>query len=270
VLFFIEHGTRLVRIAGVRANPVCGWVTQQARNFCFDLTERTTPAKFLIRDRDTKFTSTFDAVFAGEGIRIIKTPIRAPRANAIAERFAGTIRGECLDRLLILGRRHLEVVLAEYVDHYNGHRPHRSLDPTVPLDGHRSDRPDRRSRPRWHTTNRRPWRAHPRVPPRRLSWRDGVLGTYTFFVHFKRNYAAVHPLMTWRTSLTPPFYPPPMRILFVPTLCVPKTSSGLVTWTNVLRLLEPSTDDLAADSQDPTTGNTGSATVAPWWDCLTA
>jgi putative transposase len=132
VLFFIEHGTRLVRIAGVRANPVCGWVTQQARNFCFDLTERTTPAKFLIRDRDTKFTSTFDAVFAGEGIRIIKTPIRAPRANAIAERFVGTIRGECLDRLLILGRRHLEVVLAEYVDHYNGHRPHRSLDQRCP------------------------------------------------------------------------------------------------------------------------------------------
>ena len=132
VLFFIEHGTRLVRIAGVRANPVCGWVTQQARNFCFDLTERTTPAKFLIRDRDTKFTSSFDAVFAAEGIRIIKTPIRAPRANAIAERFVGTIRGECLDRLLILGRRHLEVVLAEYVDHYNGHRPHRSLDQRCP------------------------------------------------------------------------------------------------------------------------------------------
>ena len=84
VLFFIEQGTRLVRIAGVKASPVCGWVTQQARNFCFDLTERTTPAKFLIRDRDTKVTSSFDAVFAAEGIRIIKTPIRAQRANAIA------------------------------------------------------------------------------------------------------------------------------------------------------------------------------------------
>ena len=94
--------------------------------------ERTTPAKFLIRDHDTKFTSSFDAVFAAEGIRIIKTPIRAPRANAVAERFVGTIRRECLDRLLILGRRHLEVVLAEYVGHYNGHRPHRSLDQRCP------------------------------------------------------------------------------------------------------------------------------------------
>jgi putative transposase len=127
VLFFVEHDTRRVHIAGVTANPVSGWVTQQARNLCFDLAERTTPAKFLIRDRDTKFTSSFDAVFASEGIRIIKTPVRAPRANAIAERVVGTIRRECLDRLLILGRRHLEAVLAEYVDHYNGHRPHRAL-----------------------------------------------------------------------------------------------------------------------------------------------
>jgi len=94
--------------------------------------ERTTPVKFLIRDRDTKFTPSFDAVFAADGIRIIKTPIRAPRANAVCERFVGTIRRECLDRLLILGRRHLEAVLAEYVDHYNGHRPHRSLDQRCP------------------------------------------------------------------------------------------------------------------------------------------
>lgn len=128
VLFFVEHDTRRVHIAEVTANPVSGWVTQQARNLCFDLAERTTPAKFLIRDRDTtKFTSSFDAVFASEGIRIIKTPVRAPRANAIAERVVGTIRRECLDRLLILGRRHLEAVLSEYVDHYNRHRPHRAL-----------------------------------------------------------------------------------------------------------------------------------------------
>lgn len=132
VLFFIEHGTRLVRIVGVTANPVAGWVTQQARNLCYELTERTTPVKFLIRDRDTKFTSSFDAVFAADGIRIIKTPIMAPRANAVCERFVGTIRRECLDRFLILGRRHLEAVLVEYVDHYNGHRPHRSLDQRCP------------------------------------------------------------------------------------------------------------------------------------------
>ncbi len=132
VLFFIDHDTRRVHLAGVTANPVTGWVAQQARNFCFDLAERATPATFLIRDRDTKFTASFDAVFAAVGIRVIKTPIRAPRANAIAERFVGTIRRECLDRFLILGRRHLEAGLAEYVDHYNGHRPHRSLDQRCP------------------------------------------------------------------------------------------------------------------------------------------
>jgi transposase InsO family protein len=132
VLFFIEHGSRLVRIAGATANPVCGWVTQQARNLCYDLTERTTPATFLIRDRHTKFTPSFGAVFASDGIRIIKTPIRAPRAKAVSERFVGTIRRECLDRLLILGRRHLEAVLAEYGDHYNRHRPHRSLEQRCP------------------------------------------------------------------------------------------------------------------------------------------
>ncbi|MDA8312757.1 MAG: transposase, partial [Actinomycetota bacterium] len=83
--------------------------------------------KFLIRDRDTKFTTSFDAVFAGDGVRIVKSPIRAPKSNAICERVIGSIRRECLDRMLILGRRHLEAVLTEYVDHYNSHRPHRSL-----------------------------------------------------------------------------------------------------------------------------------------------
>jgi putative transposase len=132
VLFLIHHETRLVRIAGVTAKPATDWVTQQARNICMELTDRATPVLFLIRDRDTKFTSSFDAVFAAEGIRIIKTPVRAPRANALAERFVGTVRRECLDRMLILGRRHLEIVLAEYVQHYNGHRPHRSLKQRAP------------------------------------------------------------------------------------------------------------------------------------------
>ena len=96
------------------------------------LAEGTRPAKFLIRDRDTKFTAGFDEVFASEGIRIIKTPVRAPRANAFAERFVGTVRRECLDRILIFGRHHLEQVLAEYIAHYNEHRPHRALDRRAP------------------------------------------------------------------------------------------------------------------------------------------
>jgi len=97
-----------------------------------DLADQANAVKFLIRDRDTKFTASFDTVFAAEGTRVIKTPIRAPRANAICERVVGTIRRECLDRMLILGRRHLEAVLAEYIEHYNSHRPHRSLDQPAP------------------------------------------------------------------------------------------------------------------------------------------
>jgi len=127
VLVFIHHDTRLVRIAGVTAKPVADWVTQQARNLSMDLADQASAVRFLIRDHDAKFTASFDAVFAAEATRIIKSPVRAPRANAICERAIGTIRRECLDRMLILGRRHLEAVLAEYVEHYNAHRPHRSL-----------------------------------------------------------------------------------------------------------------------------------------------
>jgi putative transposase len=132
VLVFIHHDSRRVRIAGITTNPVASWVTQQARNLSMDLADHTNALKFLIRDRDTKFTASFDAIFAAEGTRIIKSPVRAPRANAICERVIGTIRRECLDRMLILGRRHLEAVLAEYVEHYNVHRPHRSLDQRAP------------------------------------------------------------------------------------------------------------------------------------------
>jgi putative transposase len=127
VLVFIEFDTRLLRVAGVTANAVAGWVTQQARNLSFELSERTTPVRFLIRDRDGKFPRSFDEVFCAEGVRIVKTPVRAPRANAICERVIGTLRRECFDRNLILGRRHLEAVVAEYVRHYNHHRPHHSL-----------------------------------------------------------------------------------------------------------------------------------------------
>ena len=127
VLFFIELDTRRVHLAGISAHPIGSWVVQQARNLTMVLEDRVHPVKFLIRDRDAKFTSSFDEVFRAEGIRIIRTPIRAPRANAFAERFVGTVRRECLDRMLILGRRHLERVLAEYVVHYNERRPHRAL-----------------------------------------------------------------------------------------------------------------------------------------------
>ncbi len=127
VLFFIELDTRRVYVTGVTAHPTCAWVTQQARNLSYELAQRTRPVKSLIRDRDTKFTASFDEVFRSEVIRIIRTPIRAPRASAFAERFVDTIRRECLDRILIFGRRHLEAVVHEYVEHYNRHRPHRSL-----------------------------------------------------------------------------------------------------------------------------------------------
>ncbi len=132
VLFFIELGSRRVHLAGCTANPTGAWVTQQARQFTWALQERPGLFRFLIRDRDSKFTRDFDAVFSSEGIEIIKTPVRAPKANAIAERFVGTVRAECLDWLLIMNRRHLERVLRVFVDHYNGHRPHRSLNLKAP------------------------------------------------------------------------------------------------------------------------------------------
>jgi putative transposase len=133
VLFVIEVATRRVHVLGVTLRPVGEWVAQQARNLLVDLGERVTRCQFLIRDRDTKFTAVFDAVFAAEGIKVLTTPVRAPRANAYAERWVGTVRRELLDRILILGRRHLRSVLAEYTDHYNVHRPHRALGQAPPL-----------------------------------------------------------------------------------------------------------------------------------------
>jgi hypothetical protein len=132
VLFFIELDSRRVYIAGCTANPTGAWVTQQASQFAWTLQTRRSPFRFLIRDRDSKFTRDFDAVFASEGIKIITTPMRAPKANAIAERFVRTVRAECLDWLLITNRRNLERVRRVFVDHYNTHRPHRSLNLTPP------------------------------------------------------------------------------------------------------------------------------------------
>lgn len=125
VLFFIELGSRRVHLAGCTTNPTGAWVTQEARNLSFTgLFER---MHFLIHDRDSKFSAAFDDVFSSEGINVIHTPIRAPQANAYAERFVRTIRAESLDWLLILGRRHLEHVLRAYTAHYNRERPHRGL-----------------------------------------------------------------------------------------------------------------------------------------------
>jgi putative transposase len=132
VLFFIELGRRRVQLASCSANPTGAWVAQQARQLAGRLHEQPSRFRFLIRDRDSKYTRDFDAVFANEGIEIIKTPMRAPKANAIAERFVGTARRARLDRLPILNRSHLEHVLRVFVDNYNAHRPHHSLNLTPP------------------------------------------------------------------------------------------------------------------------------------------
>jgi transposase InsO family protein len=133
VLFVIELSTREVHVLAVTGHPIGAFVTQAARNLVGDLLDQGRSIKFLIRDRDTKFTATFDEVSRSEGIRVIKTPIRSPRANAFAERWVRTVRTECLDWMLILGRRHLERILREYACHYNRQRPHRGIQLQSPV-----------------------------------------------------------------------------------------------------------------------------------------
>jgi hypothetical protein len=132
MLFVIEVATRRVHVLDVTSHPVGARVVQQARNLLMAVGDDPGRFRFLIRDRDTKFTSAFDAVFAAEGLRVLRTPVRAPRANAYAERWVGTVRREVLDRMLIFGCRQLQSVLAEYADHYNVHRPHRALGQVPP------------------------------------------------------------------------------------------------------------------------------------------
>jgi transposase InsO family protein len=128
VLFFVSVGTRRVEYVACTSEPDTAWMTQQARNLLMDLDDRSQTPRFLIHDRDTKFSRAFDSIFRSEGIEIIRTPVQAPNANAYAERWVGRVRRECLDRLLIFGRHQLEHVLRVYIRHFNQQRPHRALD----------------------------------------------------------------------------------------------------------------------------------------------
>ena len=133
VLAVIEHGSRCIRILGATENPVQSWVVQQARNLLMDLEDAGAQAKFVLHDRDAIFTQAFDAVFQAAGIRVIRSAVQAPRMNSIMERWIGSCRRELLNRTLVWNLRHLMMVLREYENFYNSHRPHRALDQAAPL-----------------------------------------------------------------------------------------------------------------------------------------
>ena len=135
VLLFIELGSRRVHVAGCTPNPSTVWVVEQARHLSWTLAERAEPMRFLIGDRDRKFTDGFDDVFRSDGIEVVRTPFRAPQANGVAERFVRTVCRECLDWLLVLNQQHLERIVAVFVDHYNPHQPHRALSLVPPSQG---------------------------------------------------------------------------------------------------------------------------------------
>lgn len=133
-LFFIELGTRRVHLAGVTADPIEMWVTQQARQIVWELDDRETPLRFRIHDNDRKFTDAFATLFETEGLHVIHTPYQAPNANAYSERWVRTVREECLDLILILNAAHLRRVLLEYIDdYYNVARPHQGIEQRTPM-----------------------------------------------------------------------------------------------------------------------------------------
>ncbi|WP_246144873.1 integrase core domain-containing protein [Actinacidiphila oryziradicis] len=134
VFAVMEVGTRTVHILGVTAHPTAAWATQLARNLLSDLGDRATGFRYLLRDRDSRYTQAFDAVFTTDGIKLLKSAPQAPRMNAHIERFIRTARAECTDRLLIYNEQHLRHVLAEYAQHYNSGRPHRALQLRAPAD----------------------------------------------------------------------------------------------------------------------------------------
>ena len=131
-LIAVEHGSRRAHLIGVSAHPTGAWTTQAARNLLMDLADRVTTITLLLRDRDSRFTTALDAVFAADDIRILLSPPRAPRANAICERMIGTLRRELLDKVLIVNERHLRRILSDYLHHFNTARPHRTLGQLAP------------------------------------------------------------------------------------------------------------------------------------------
>jgi hypothetical protein len=133
VLFLIEHATRRVYLAGCTVHPDAVWVVQPARQMTWKLHDRDLPMRSLIHDHDVKFTGLFDTVFESEGLEIVHIPFEAPTANAIAERWVRSVREECLDRVIILGERHLHHGLNEYLTYYNTRRPHQGIDQDSPL-----------------------------------------------------------------------------------------------------------------------------------------
>ena len=133
VMVFIELGSRRIHFAGCTAHPNQHWVTQQARQLVWELEERDPGIRFLIHDNDVKFTTSFDAVFQSEHIKVIHTPVRAPNANAFMERWVRTVREECLDKLFVINQAHLHHVLRDYIDYYNTARPHQGIEQRTPI-----------------------------------------------------------------------------------------------------------------------------------------